>query len=260
MHHLLPYSHSCLYWCLAYIRKGISDLLIYVTVTFSYPRDRCATKLMSHHHLVKDVFYPRWTLSGTLLPDLLESNLGDWPRFWIFQTTILEAARFCRLKTSRPWLHQNRRSYISEFNLLLCGLLSMANHKEDSYWVYTYTVCCNENACWGIMPSWRDPKWSYSASWIVILEFVSKALYRKNPAERSVPRSRDSSCNLCIWNNLSRGISFSMSAVYFCSHLNLSDNSLSGEILSSTQFATLDDPSIYSGNQGLCAVKPSNSP
>ena len=37
MHHLLPYSDSCLYWCLAYIREGISDLRIYVAVTSPYP-------------------------------------------------------------------------------------------------------------------------------------------------------------------------------------------------------------------------------
>jgi len=40
MHHVLPYSDSCLYWCLAYIRKDLSDLRIYVAVTSSYPRDR----------------------------------------------------------------------------------------------------------------------------------------------------------------------------------------------------------------------------
>ena len=44
MHHLLPYSDSCLYWCLAYIRQGISDLRIYVAVTSPYPRERGVTK------------------------------------------------------------------------------------------------------------------------------------------------------------------------------------------------------------------------
>ena len=43
MHHLLPYSDSCLYWCLAYILEGISDLRIYVAVTSPYPPDRGVT-------------------------------------------------------------------------------------------------------------------------------------------------------------------------------------------------------------------------
>jgi len=40
MHRVLPYSDSCLYWCLTYIREGIFDLRIYVAVTSPYPRDR----------------------------------------------------------------------------------------------------------------------------------------------------------------------------------------------------------------------------
>jgi len=40
MHHVLSYSDSYLYWCLAYIREGSSDLCIYVTVTSLYPWDR----------------------------------------------------------------------------------------------------------------------------------------------------------------------------------------------------------------------------
>jgi len=43
MHHVLPYSDSCLYWCLAYIHKGSSDLRIYVAVTSPYQRDRGVT-------------------------------------------------------------------------------------------------------------------------------------------------------------------------------------------------------------------------
>jgi len=41
--HCASASDSYLYWCLAYIREGISDLRIYVTVTSPYPRDRGAT-------------------------------------------------------------------------------------------------------------------------------------------------------------------------------------------------------------------------
>jgi len=43
MHHVLPYSDSCLYWCIGYIREGISDLHIYVVVTSPYPWDRGIT-------------------------------------------------------------------------------------------------------------------------------------------------------------------------------------------------------------------------
>ena len=50
MHHVLPYSDSCLYWCLAYIREGISDLRIYVTVTSPYPQDRGVTENKDLHN------------------------------------------------------------------------------------------------------------------------------------------------------------------------------------------------------------------
>ena len=37
---VLPHSDSFLYWSLAYIREGISDLRIYVAVASPYPRER----------------------------------------------------------------------------------------------------------------------------------------------------------------------------------------------------------------------------
>ena len=40
---MLPYFVTCLYWCLTYIREGISDLRIYVTVASPYSRDRGVT-------------------------------------------------------------------------------------------------------------------------------------------------------------------------------------------------------------------------
>jgi len=46
---VLSHSDSCLYWCLAYIREGISDLHIYVAVTSPYPRDRGVT----HHYTTR---------------------------------------------------------------------------------------------------------------------------------------------------------------------------------------------------------------
>ncbi|KAK3223622.1 hypothetical protein Dsin_010647 [Dipteronia sinensis] len=53
-------------------------------------------------------------------------------------------------------------------------------------------------------------------------------------------------------NHLSGPIPPSMSSMTFLSHLNLSYNNLSGKILSSNQFATWNDPSIYEGNLYLC--------
>ena len=50
MHHLLPYSDSCLYWCLAYMREGSSDLRIYVAVTSPYPWNRGVTKTQQWNH------------------------------------------------------------------------------------------------------------------------------------------------------------------------------------------------------------------
>ncbi|KAF5184886.1 LRR receptor-like serine/threonine-protein kinase [Thalictrum thalictroides] len=43
-----------------------------------------------------------------------------------------------------------------------------------------------------------------------------------------------------------------MSSLFALSYLNLSHNNLSGTIPSGNQLQTLDDPSIYEGNSGLC--------
>ncbi|KAE8777486.1 LRR receptor-like serine/threonine-protein kinase FLS2 [Hordeum vulgare] len=54
------------------------------------------------------------------------------------------------------------------------------------------------------------------------------------------------------WNKLSGAIPSSISNLLFLSSLNLSNNLLSGEIPTGNQLRTLDDPSIYSNNLGLC--------
>ncbi|XP_058076475.1 receptor-like protein EIX1 [Magnolia sinica] len=51
---------------------------------------------------------------------------------------------------------------------------------------------------------------------------------------------------------LSSLIPLSMSNLTFLSHLNLSYNNLSGRIPTGNQLRTLEDPSIYIGNNGLC--------
>nr|XP_048337436.1 receptor-like protein EIX2 [Ziziphus jujuba var. spinosa] len=53
-------------------------------------------------------------------------------------------------------------------------------------------------------------------------------------------------------NHISGPIPLSMTSLTFLSHLNLSYNNLSGKIPTTNQFLTLDDPSIYQGNAGLC--------
>ncbi|WOK92572.1 LRR receptor-like serine/threonine-protein kinase FLS2 [Canna indica] len=53
-------------------------------------------------------------------------------------------------------------------------------------------------------------------------------------------------------NNLTGGIPSSMSNLDFLGHLNLSYNNLSGRIPTSNKFSTLDDLSIYVGNDNLC--------
>ncbi|CAI9297100.1 unnamed protein product [Lactuca saligna] len=53
-------------------------------------------------------------------------------------------------------------------------------------------------------------------------------------------------------NELSGRIPSSMAALNFLSHLNLSHNNFSGQIPTGNQLQTLTDPSIYSGNKGLC--------
>lgn len=56
----------------------------------------------------------------------------------------------------------------------------------------------------------------------------------------------------CSWNELSGAIPSSISKLVFLSSLNLSNNHLSGEIPTGNQLQTLDDPSIYKNNSGLC--------
>ncbi|XP_060667263.1 probable leucine-rich repeat receptor-like protein kinase At1g35710 [Ziziphus jujuba] len=53
-------------------------------------------------------------------------------------------------------------------------------------------------------------------------------------------------------NHISSTIPLSMSSLTFLNHLNLSYNNLSGKIPTANQFLTLDDPSIYQGNAGIC--------
>ncbi|XP_031101043.1 receptor-like protein EIX2 [Ipomoea triloba] len=55
-------------------------------------------------------------------------------------------------------------------------------------------------------------------------------------------------------NVLSGPIPQSLSSLNFLSYLNLSFNKLNGRIPTGHQLQTLDDPSIYIGNEGLCGV------
>ncbi|XBJ20691.1 hypothetical protein VPH35_011480 [Triticum aestivum] len=54
------------------------------------------------------------------------------------------------------------------------------------------------------------------------------------------------------WNKLSGPIPSSIADLTYLSSLNLSNNLLSGEIPDGNQLQTLNDPSIYSNNRGLC--------
>ena len=48
---VLSHSDSYLYWCLAYIREGISGLRMYVAVTSSYPPDRGVTTTLTSNFI-----------------------------------------------------------------------------------------------------------------------------------------------------------------------------------------------------------------
>ncbi|XP_028753470.1 receptor-like protein EIX1 [Neltuma alba] len=54
------------------------------------------------------------------------------------------------------------------------------------------------------------------------------------------------------WNQLAGPLPSSMSSLTFLSHLNVSYNNFSGPIPEGNQFSTLEDSSIYVGNQYLC--------
>ncbi|CAL5093642.1 unnamed protein product [Urochloa decumbens] len=54
------------------------------------------------------------------------------------------------------------------------------------------------------------------------------------------------------WNQLEGEIPLSVADLKYLSTLNLSNNDLSGRIPGGSQLQTLDDPSIYSNNPGLC--------
>lgn len=56
----------------------------------------------------------------------------------------------------------------------------------------------------------------------------------------------------CSWNELSGAIPSSLSKLASLSSLNLSHNLLSGEVPTGNQLQSLDDPSIYTSNSGLC--------
>ncbi|XP_059655332.1 receptor-like protein EIX2 [Cornus florida] len=60
-------------------------------------------------------------------------------------------------------------------------------------------------------------------------------------------------------NELSGSIPQSLSALYYLSRLNLSCNNLSGRIPTGYQLQTLEDASIYMGNNGLCGPPPLKS-
>ncbi|XP_028064567.1 receptor-like protein EIX2 [Camellia sinensis] len=60
-------------------------------------------------------------------------------------------------------------------------------------------------------------------------------------------------------NKLSGPIPPSLSSLTFLSHLNMSFNNLSGRIPTGNQLQTLNDPSIYIGNDGLCGAPLLNS-
>jgi len=109
MHHVLPYSDFCLYWCLAYIREGISDLRIYVAVTSPYPPDRGVTKSLSLPcpedvgtlpNLVKycvDCFSLLFVIPIVLVASPAASSLRQWA------DSLERLLSPAHNKSNRPW-------------------------------------------------------------------------------------------------------------------------------------------------------------
>lgn len=121
---------------------------------------------------------------------------------------------------------------------------------------------------------WKNQEYEYSIPFVTGIDlscnFLSQAIPQgitTLPGLRSLNLSRNNFSgniprdigNLALlesldlsWNHLNGEIPLSLADLKALSTLNLSNNGLSGRIPTGSQLQTLDDPSIYSNNPGLC--------
>ncbi|XP_066351230.1 receptor-like protein EIX2 [Miscanthus floridulus] len=121
---------------------------------------------------------------------------------------------------------------------------------------------------------WKNQEYEYSIPFVTGIDlscnFLSQAIPQgitALPGLRSLNLSRNNFSgniprdigNLALlesldlsWNHLNGEIPPSLADLKALSTLNLSNNGLSGRIPTGSQLQTLDDPSIYSNNPGLC--------
>jgi len=136
-HHIILCSDSYLYWWLAYIHEGISDLCIYVAVTSSYPRDRDVTALLLHFILVSLKY-----LVSVWCPYLLSS-------FWIL-------CRCTRLhyQTSRlsPFVRLIFYQSFSLFELLKYFRFLLQKVYPNFSWKIIYESNGTSNGCYSRKP------------------------------------------------------------------------------------------------------------
>jgi len=74
---VLPFSDSCMYWCLAYVCEGIFILCMYVTVTYPYPK---GVTISCHTWIVIDMILSRgmWDVWEVCERCMVEIRMGKF--------------------------------------------------------------------------------------------------------------------------------------------------------------------------------------
>lgn len=134
-------------------------------------------------------------------------------------------------------------------------LIITVSGKEDAYTTILFLVNCldlSDNNFSG-----QIPQELINLSELLVLNLSY------NQLEANIPGSIGALKQLfnldLSYNHLSGRLPQNLAALTFLNYMNLSYNNFSGEIPSGFQLQTLDDPSIYLGNPGLCGFPLKNN-
>ena len=116
---VLSHSDSYLYWCLAYIREGISDLRIYVAVTSPYPQDWGVTVWnWSSSNLYDEI--ESWSKSSRFYDSLFSSIWLEVPEIvknWVGRVYLFLRMFFNRLSLTSIIFKRSLWNWIINFVL-----------------------------------------------------------------------------------------------------------------------------------------------